>query len=99
MRARTFSSEVDMDRGAFSFDLTSGETNQLTLIYEGTEGQLFINGEFVATRDLDTPGALGPGGIRVMSGLFATDLMDGSLSEYSGFVILPHCSDIGILKF
>jgi hypothetical protein len=83
MRARTFSSEVDMDRGAFSFDLTSGETNQLTLIYEGTEGQLFINGEFVATRDLDTPGALGP----------------GCLSEYSGFVILPHSSDIGTLKF
>jgi hypothetical protein len=89
-RTGIFSSEVDMANGAFSFDIAAGETNKLALIFEGTEGQLLINGEFVATLVLNTPGALGPGDIRVMSGLLATDLMDGSLSEYSDFIVLPH---------
>ena len=59
----------------------------MTLVFGGTEGLLFFNGELVAELDLGISGVRDPGDVRVMSGLLATDLIDGNESVYSGFTI------------
>ncbi|MDP6823104.1 MAG: hypothetical protein QF554_07400 [Dehalococcoidia bacterium] len=89
VRTGTLASEIDLDSGTVPNNRTSGAANVLTLVFDRTEGQLFLNDEFVADLDLSAPGALGPGDIRVMSGLLASDFLDGSQSAYSGFSVFP----------
>ncbi|MCH8817698.1 MAG: hypothetical protein IIC92_08230 [Chloroflexi bacterium] len=86
-RTGSVSSESDLDGGTASFDTTPGGSILVTLVFGGTEGLLFFNGELVAELDLGISGVRDPGDVRVMSGLLATDLIDGSESVYSGFTI------------
>ena len=88
-RAGSGSSEFNLGNGTGAFNLRSGESNLLTLVFEATEGLFFVNGEQVAELDLELPGARAPGDIRVMAGLLATDHLDGSEILYTGFVIAP----------
>ncbi len=89
VRSGSLSSEVDMAGGAVSFDRTAGGNNTLTIVFDGSKGQLFLNGEFLAELDLGAPAVRDPGDIRVMSGLLGSDLMDGSRSAYTDFAVYP----------
>jgi hypothetical protein len=89
VRSGTFNSSTDLQTGTVLNNRTPGAANVLTLVFDQTEGQLFLNDEFVADLDLSAPDVLGPGDVRVMSGLLATDLLDGSQSAYSEFTVLP----------
>ena len=89
VRSGTLASEVDLDGGSESLVRTASGTNTLTIVFEGSEGQLFLNDEFVADLDLSASGVRDPGDVRVMSGLRGSDVMDGSQSAYSDFTVYP----------
>ncbi|MDA1258824.1 MAG: hypothetical protein O3C10_13445 [Chloroflexi bacterium] len=88
-RAGSVSTEADLDSGTATFDRNPGGTNTLLLVFGLTEGQLFVNGDFVANLDLGMSGVEAPGDIRVMTGVFPTDLLDGTEVAYSGFAVWP----------
>lgn len=88
-RSGSLASEVRLGSGGVSLNTGSGSANGLAIVFDGTEGQFFLNDSFVADLDLSTSAVLGPGDIRVMSGLLGSDVMDGRTSEYSGFTVYP----------
>jgi len=64
VRSGTLSSSTDLQTGTVLNNRTPGAANVLTLVFDRTAGQLFLNDEFVATLDLSAPGVLGPGDVR-----------------------------------
>ncbi|MBT3941757.1 MAG: hypothetical protein HOC77_04775 [Chloroflexi bacterium] len=89
VRTGTLGSEIDLNSGSVLNNRNVGASNVMMLVFDGSEGQLFLNDEFVAELDLTASGAMSPGDIRVMSGLLGSDFLDGSLNPYVGFAIYP----------
>lgn len=86
-RTGAVGSEPDLDSGTVSFDPTPGGSVWLKIVFGETAGQFFLNDEPVADLDLSLSAVLPPGDIRVMSGLFGTDTLDGSEVSYSNFTV------------
>ena len=86
-RGGSTNNEVVSELGQANFDTTPGGRNLLTLSFKGLGGVLFINDIQVADLDLSFPPALGPGEVRVMSGMFPTDELTGESTIFAGFTV------------
>jgi hypothetical protein len=57
------------------------------VVFGKTRGDLFINGEKVASLDLSLPGAAPAGDVRVLTGLLPTDDYSGAQTRFTGFTV------------
>lgn len=86
-RSGSFQSEKVIEAGTARFDLTTRGSNRLTVVFGKTRGDLFINGEKVASLDLSLLGAAPAGDVRVLTGLLATDDYSGAQTRFTGFTV------------